>query len=139
FNVTLAYDKNHIGDGYRSVLLSDFSSNYTHLKLNGKIGNVQYTSIWAYMLDSKNPRVDEDLNTGRYGDGIKWGAFQYLDYNATNRLSVRLFQAVIWATKNHAVYCNIDINYANPSIFLRPAETTNSFSPGMVLMDLNAC
>src|SRR5690606_39779779 len=44
FNVTLAYDKNHIGDGYRSVLLSDFSSNYTHLKLNGKIGNVQYTS-----------------------------------------------------------------------------------------------
>src|SRR5690606_24156292 len=30
-NVTLAYDKNFIGDGYRSVLLSDVSSNYTAL------------------------------------------------------------------------------------------------------------
>src|SRR5690606_5124721 len=46
--VTLAYDKNHIGDGYRSMLLSDFSSNYAHLKLAGTVGNVQYTSIWAY-------------------------------------------------------------------------------------------
>lgn len=138
FNVTLAYDKNHIGDGYRSVLLSDFSTNYTHLKLNGKIGNVQYTSIWAYMLDSKNPRVDEDLNTGRYGDGIKWGAFQYLDYNATNRLSVGLFQAVIWANKNQAGYRNFDFNYANPAIFLRPVESTNSSSPDKMFLGLNA-
>ena len=42
FQATLAYDKNFIGDGYRSVLLSDFSSNMAHLKLTGKVGNVQY-------------------------------------------------------------------------------------------------
>src|SRR5690606_15163211 len=57
FQTTLAYDKNHIGDGYRSLLLSDFSSNYTHLKFTGTIGNVHYTSIWAYMTDPKNPRI----------------------------------------------------------------------------------
>lgn len=99
---TIAYDKNFIGDGYRSVLLSDFSSNYTHLKFTGKVGNVQYTSVWAYMNDPRNPRVDS-LNSGnRYGDGIKWGAFQYLDYNVTNRLSVGFFQSVIWANKTQA-------------------------------------
>src|SRR5690606_21660954 len=86
FQTTLAYDKNHIGDGYRSLLLSDFSSNYANLKLTGTIGNVQYTSIWAYMTDPKNPRVDSLNAGGRFGDGIKWGAFQYLDYNATKRL-----------------------------------------------------
>ena len=138
FQVTLAYDKNHIGDGYRSVLLSDFSSNYTHLKLTGNIGNVQYTSIWAYMLDQKNPRVDENLETGRYGDGIKWGAFQYLDYNATNRLSVGFFQAVVWANKNQAGYRNFDFNYSNPAIFLRPVESNNSSSPDKMFLGLNA-
>lgn len=99
FQATLAYDKNHIGDGYRSLLLSDFSSNYSHLKLSGKIGNVQYTSIWAYMLDPRNPRRDSLDTNGRYGDGIKGGAFQYLDYNVTNRFSIGVFQSIIWASK----------------------------------------
>src|SRR5690606_3797133 len=35
FSVALAYDKLHIGAGYRSVLCSDFTPNYTLLKLNG--------------------------------------------------------------------------------------------------------
>lgn len=135
---TLAYDKNHIGDGYRSLLLSDFSSNYTHLKLTGKIGNVQYTSIWAYMTDPKNPRLDSANVAGRYGDGIKWGAFQYLDYNATNRLSVGFFQAVIWANENEAGHRGFDFNYLNPVMFIRPVESNNSTSPDKMFLGLNA-
>lgn len=137
-HATFAYDKNHIGDGYRSLLLSDFSSNYTHLKLSGKIGNVQYTSVWAYMLDPTNPRQDSLGNKGRYGDGIKWGAFQYLDYNATNRLSIGFFQAVIWANKTEAGRRGFDFNYLNPVIFLRPVESTNSSSPDKMFLGLNA-
>jgi len=138
FQTTLAYDKNHIGDGYRSLLLSDFSSNYTHLKFTGTIGNVHYTSIWAYMTDPKNPRIDSLDSGGRFGDGIKWGAFQYLDYNATNRLSVGFFQAVTWANRNQAGYRGFDFNYANPAIFLRPVESNNSTSPDKMFLGLNA-
>ncbi|MHC8948944.1 gliding motility protein RemB [Sphingobacterium hungaricum] len=136
--VTLAYDKNHIGDGYRSLLLSDFSSNYAQLKLTGKIGNVQYTSIWAYMLDPTNARIAGLDTLGRFGDGIKWGAFQYLDYNVTNRLSVGFFQSVIWANRNQAGYRGFDFNYASPIIFLRPVESTNSTSPDKMFLGLNA-
>jgi len=138
FQATFAYDKNHIGDGYRSLLLSDFSSNYTHLKLSGKIGNVQYTSIWAYMNDPKNPRRDSAGVSGRYGDGAKWGAFQYLDYNATNRLSVGFFQAVVWANADEAGHRGFDFNYLNPAIFLRPVESNNSSSPDKMFLGLNA-
>lgn len=142
--VTLAYDKNHIGDGYRSVLLSDFSSNYAHLKLTGKIGNVQYTSIWAYMNDPKNPRLgpeglgdEENPEESRLGDGIKWGAFQYLDYNVTKRLSIGFFQSVIWANRNQAGYRGFDFNYALPVAFLRPIESNNSSSPDKMFLGLN--
>jgi len=136
--VTLAYDKNHIGDGYRSLLLSDFSSNYSHLKLTGKIGNVQYTSIWAYMLDPLNPRTPGLDSLGRFGDGIKWGAFQFLDYNVTNRLSVGVFQSVIWANKNQAGHRGFDFNYVSPILFIRPVESTNSTSPDKMFLGLNA-
>ncbi|MBD1425977.1 gliding motility protein RemB [Sphingobacterium arenae] len=138
FQTTLAYDKNHIGDGYRSLLLSDFSSNYAHLKFTGKIGNVQYTSIWAYMNDPRNPRVDSLNSGGRFGDGSKWGAFQYLDYNATNRLSIGFFQAVVWANRNEAGHRGFDFNYVNPIIFLRPVESNNSTSPDKMFLGLNA-
>lgn len=138
FQATVAYDKNHIGDGYRSLLLSDFSSNYAHLKFTGKIGNVQYTSIWAYMNDPRNPRIDSLNSGGRFGDGSKWGAFQYLDYNATNRLSIGLFQAVVWANRNEAGHRGFDFNYINPVIFLRPVESNNASSPDKMFLGLNA-
>ncbi|MGJ1203187.1 gliding motility protein RemB [Sphingobacterium lactis] len=138
FHATLAYDKNFIGDGYRSVLLSDFSSNYAHLKFSGKIGNVQYTSIWAYMNDPQNPRVDSLNSGGRFGDGIKWGAFQYLDYNVTNRLSIGFFQSVIWANRNQAGHRGFDFNYMNPILFLRPVENNNISSPDKMFLGLNA-
>ncbi|WP_099371852.1 gliding motility protein RemB [Sphingobacterium sp. 1.A.5] len=138
FQATLAYDKNFIGDGYRSVLLSDFSSNMAHLKFTGKVGNVQYTSIWAYMNDPKNPRVDSLDSGGRYGDGIKWGAFQYLDYNVTNRLSIGFFQSVIWANRNQAGHRGFDFNYLNPVLFLRPVENSNVSSPDKMFLGLNA-
>ncbi|WP_257667768.1 gliding motility protein RemB [Parapedobacter tibetensis] len=134
-NVTLAYDKNFIGDGYRSMLLSDVSSNYTALKLTGKIGNVQYLSMWAYMLDPMHPRSSDYWV--RLGDNWKWGAFQYLDWNVNNRLSVGLFQSVVWGARNAAGRRGFDFNYLNPIIVLRPVELTNTSSPDKIHLGLN--
>ncbi len=138
FQLTAAFDKNHIGDGYRSLLLSDFSSNYTHLKFTGEIGNVQYTSIWAYMNDPMNPRIDSLDSGGRFGDGIKYGAFQFIDYNATDRLSIGFFQSVIWSNRNQAGYRGFDFNYLNPGVFFRPVENNNRTSPDKMFLGLNA-
>jgi len=134
-NVTLAYDKNFIGDGYRSLLLSDASSNYTALKLTGKLGNVQYMSMWAYMLDPMHPRSLDSMS--RAGDNWKWGAFQYLDWNVTNRFSVGLFQSVVWGARNAAGRRGFDFNYLNPIIFMRPTELTNTSSPDKMHLGLN--
>lgn len=137
FQATAAYDKNFIGDGYRSLLLSDFSANYTHLKLSGTIGNVQYTSVWAYMNDPTHKRPEELFATNRYGDGKKWGVFQYIDYNATNRLSIGFFQAITWANRDAAGTRGFDFTYINPVMFLRPVESNNSTSPDKMFLGLN--
>jgi len=138
FQATAAFDKNFIGDGYRSMLLSDFSSNYTHLKLSGTIGNVQYTSVWAYMNDPTNKLSDPMYATNSYGDGKKWGVFQYIDYNATNRFSIGFFQAITWANRDAAGTRGFDFTYINPIIFLRPVESNNSTSPDKMFLGLNS-
>ncbi|MGV8877658.1 MAG: gliding motility protein RemB [Sphingobacteriaceae bacterium] len=133
-NISLGYDKNFIGDGYRSMLLSDVSSNYTALKLTGKLGNVQYLSMWAYMMDPLAPRLANDRGTG---DRNKWGAFQYLDWNINNRASIGFFQSVTWAAKNAGGNRGFDFNYINPVIFLRPLESANTTSPDKMHLGLN--
>lgn len=117
-NVTLGQDKNFIGDGYRSVLLSDFASNYPFFKLTGTLGNVRYMAMWANMQDPLAPKPSyED------GNRKKWGVFHYLDWNVNNKLSLGFFDSVIWADKDDAGNKRgFDFNYVNPFVFLRPIE-----------------
>ncbi len=117
-NFTLGQDKNFIGDGYRSVLLSDYASNYPFFKLTGTLGNVRYMSMWANMQDPLAPKLSyED------GNRKKWGVFHYLDWNVNNKFSLGFFDSVIWADKDDAGNKRgFDFNYVNPFVFLRPVE-----------------
>lgn len=131
-NIALSYDKNFIGDGYRSMLLSDFSNNYTSLKLTGKLGNVQYMTMWSYMIDPLAPKLP-----GQDANRAKWGAFQYLDWNVTNRLSLGFFQSMIWANRTEEGVRGFDPSYLNPIIFLRPIESSTPSSPDKAHLGLN--
>ena len=117
-NITLGQDKTFVGDGYRSMLLSDVAAPYPFLKLTGKLGNVQYMAMWAYMDDPTAPKFNS------FGDDRrKWGVFHYLDWNVTNRLSIGFFDAVIWAASDDQGHPRgFDFQYINPIIFLRPVE-----------------
>ena len=132
-NLALGYDKNFIGDGYRSVLLSDVSSNYSFFRLRASLGSLQYQTIYAYMLDPSAPKLTNDR---RLGDRGKWMAAHYLDWNATNRLSIGLFQAITWADAEVEGKRGFDFNYIHPFIFLRPVESTNTYSPDKMRLGL---
>ncbi len=142
-NISLGYEKNFIGDGYRSLLLSDVSPNYIAAKLTGTLGNVRYLSLWAYMRDpfatafEANNAPDGIANNGAGANLFKWGAFQYLDWNVSNRFSVGFFQSVLWAPKNTAGRRGFDFNYISPLIFLRSVELTNTASPDKMHLGLN--
>lgn len=134
-NLALGYDKNFIGDGYRSVLLSDNASNYSFLRARATVGSVQYQTIFAYMLDPGAPKLASDR---RLGDRGKWMAAHYLDVNVTNKLSVGFFQAVTWADAEVEGKRGFDFNYIHPFVFLRPIENNNTTSPDKMRLGLNA-
>jgi len=133
-NLALGYDKNFIGDGYRSILLSDVSSNYSFFRIRASLGSVQYQTIFAYMLD---PGAEKLTTDRRLGDRGKWMAAHYVDWNATKRFSVGFFQAVTWADAEIEGKRGFDFNYIHPFIFLRPVENTNTTSPDKMRLGLN--
>lgn len=131
-NVTLGQDKNFIGDGYRSMLLSDVASTYPFLKLTANLGNVKYMTLWAQFQDLKSPQFSYDN-----GYRKKWGVFHYLDWNVNKRLSIGFFDAIIWQDADSTGKRGFDFSYVNPFIFLRPVEGQNG-SPDNALIGFNA-
>lgn len=133
-NFALGYDKNFIGDGYRSMLLSDVAGNYSFFRMRATLGNVQYQSIFSYMLDNQAPRLTTDRRLGSRG---KWNAMHYIDWNVNNRLSLGFFQAITWADIEPEGKRGFDFNYVQPFVFLRPIEGANSSSPDKLRLGLN--
>lgn len=131
-NITLGQDKNFIGDGYRSMLLSDVSANYPFLKLTATLGNVKYMAMWAQFQDLRAPQFSYDN-----GYRKKWGVFHYLDWNVSNRLSLGFFDSVIWQDADEEGKRGFDVSYINPFIFLRPVEGQNG-SPDNALIGFTA-
>lgn len=128
-NFTLGQDKIFIGDGYRSMLLSDFAANYPLFKVTANIGNVQYSAIWTSMQDTRATRLAYDTGFRKKG-----AVFHYVDWNVNNRLSFGFFDAIIWADKDDLGNSRgFDPTYINPFIFLRPIERNNG-SPDNALV-----
>jgi hypothetical protein len=128
-NITAGRDKTFIGDGYRSLLLSDYASPYPFLKLTANLGNVKYMAMWANFAD---PAGTSD----QLSDRSKWGIFHYLDWNVNNRLSFGFYDSVIWSNVDDQGHKHgFDFSYINPVIFLRPVEAGNG-SPDNALIGL---
>ncbi|WP_295675324.1 gliding motility protein RemB [uncultured Mucilaginibacter sp.] len=115
-NITIALgeDKTFIGEGYRSILLSDYASAYPLLRLTVNLGKkVQYMAMWTYMEDQNAVQFNSFSNNRR-----KWGAFHYVDWNITNRASLGFFNAIISEEANDLGQLRgFDINYINPVYF----------------------
>jgi len=113
-NVTLGADKTFIGDGYRSLLLSDYAAPYPLLRVTANLGKLQYMAMWTYMESLYAQKFD-----GFGSNRRKWGMFHYLDWNVTNRLSLGVFNALIAAeADDNGNLHGFDVNYINPVLLI---------------------
>ena len=115
-NMTMGYGKNFIGDGYRSLLLSDVSFNYPYLKLTANFRKIKYTVLYSQFIDRSST-----LSAG-FGFDRKWSAMHYLEFSLGKRLNLGFFDAIIWENADSTGFRGFDIQYLNPVILLRPVE-----------------
>jgi hypothetical protein len=106
------YDKNFIGNGYRSLFLSDWGNSYLFAKVNTKFWKLNYQNIFMELMPQFTKNGDSLLDR-------KYAAMHHLSMNVTKWLNIGLFEGVVFGRRNR-----FDLQYLNPIIFLRHIEGT---------------
>ena len=111
-NMTMGYGKNFIGDGYRSMLLSDVSSCYPYLKLTANFKKVKYTILYNQFIDRSS------MQSPKFGFDRKWATMHYLEVMLWGRLNLGFFDAIVWENADSTGYRGFDVKYLNPVIYM---------------------
>jgi hypothetical protein len=110
---TLGYGKNFIGDGYRSLIISDFSNNYFYGRIDTRVWKLHYTNLWGQLTTGTNRDVPGDNLIPK-----KWFAHHYLSLQISPAIRLGVFETIVFGRANG----NFDINYLIPVVFYRTIE-----------------
>jgi len=115
-NLQLGRDKHFIGDGYRSMLYSDFGPAIPYLGINANFWRFQYNVWYNWMVDVNS------ANGVKNNFKNKFGTFHYLSFNILKELQIGFFENVVWKGTDTNGVRNFEVHYINPVILLRPQE-----------------
>lgn len=122
----VGHDRNFIGEGYRSFLLSDFSNPYMFVKINTRFGRFQLTNLWTQMT------ADVIFDRGRPTDGRypqKYFSMHRLGVDIGKKLNLGFFESVMTD--------KVNFNYFNPVVFFRWVEQQLG-TPDKVMLGMDA-
>jgi hypothetical protein len=123
-NVTFGYDKHFLGDGIRSLFLSDFSAGATFLRFNTKVWKLNYQNLYMELTPQYARGSDRLLPH-------KYATMHHLSINALKWLNVGIFEAVIFDRRD-----KYEFSYMIPIILYRQVERSLG-SPDNVVLGLN--
>lgn len=112
FNFQVGLDHNFIGEGNRSLFLSDYGKPYTFGQIRLKFWRIEYSVLYQFF------REKTVLNQWSQ----KNAASHYLSFNATKWLNFGLFETVVFQPKDTLLNRGYELEYLNPVVFYRPQE-----------------
>ena len=125
-----------IGNGYRSLLLSDFSVNYPFAKIETNLwkDRIQYSAIYA---------VHQNLYRIPFYESVeptyerKIGTYHYLDFAVTKNFTVGLFEGALWKRSDSLGTHQPNYLFLNPVPFVNGAIMANETSGYNAIFGLN--
>ncbi|MBC8266988.1 MAG: hypothetical protein H8E84_08500 [Flavobacteriales bacterium] len=136
FTVQFGHGKHFIGNGYRSLLLSDNAFNYPFLRIQTSFWKLQYTNLYAEMQDINYFENNGLDNYDQLGYAKKYMSAHYLSVNVNSNLTISIFESVIWRANHAPGARGFDVNYLNPIALFRPLEFSIN-SPDNALVGIN--
>jgi len=119
FNLRAGHGKNFLGDGYRSLLLSDCSYYYPYFMVTTTFWKIKYVNIWSQF---SHPDIIAYRGKGDAIFAKKYSAMHYLSFIPWNKLNFSLFESVTWNAGDSTFHRGFELSYLNPIIFFRPVE-----------------
>lgn len=132
-NLQLGYDRFFIGNGFRSLILSDFAPPVAFFKAAVKVWKLNYLySISQMKADAPGTSSgSSDPDGGGYPN--KYVAFHHLSVNVGKRLNVGVFETVVFSPDDSLGTGSFEVGYLNPIIFFRAMEQQNGSSDNVIL------
>ncbi len=122
FNFQVGLDHNFIGEGCRSMLLSDYGTSYPFGQIRMNFWRIEYSILYQFLREFDNNRWEG-----------KFASSHHISLNATKWLHFGVFESVIFQPKDTLLNRGFDAEYLNPFIFYRPQEYSLGSSDNVLL------
>jgi hypothetical protein len=116
-NLQVGHERFQIGNGLRSMILSDYGPAFPYIKLQTQVWRFSYTNIFAQMRGEIPSSPTGTPGSTDYPK--KFFAMHHLSLNITDNFNLGLFEAVVSGDENSR---GIEADYFNPVIFYRAIE-----------------
>src|SRR5260221_2104944 len=128
--VQFGNDRTFIGNGYRSLIFSDYGPPNLFLRTNVKVWKINYLFQLNRMTADAFGSI-AGSSDGRYPE--KFMAFHQVSVNIGKKFNLGLFESVIFSPRDSVNKSGFDLSYLNPVIFYRAIEQ-QSGSPDNVIV-----
>jgi hypothetical protein len=128
-NVQFGHDRFFIGNGYRSLILSDYAPPALFLKGDVKVWKIDYLFLVSQMTADNKARVNGNFR----GYPNKFVALHHLSVNVGSKLNLGVFESVIFTPDDSVGTQHFRLEYLNPIIFYRAIEQQNGSSDNVLL------
>jgi hypothetical protein len=126
FFMQFGNDRTFIGNGYRSLIFSDYSPPTLFLRANVKVWKINYMyQLNRMVADTKSS------NQSRYPE--KFMVFHHASINIGKKFNLGLFESVVFSPQDSINNNTFDPSYLNPVIFYRAIEQQYGSSDNALL------
>ena len=122
FNFQVGIDHNFIGEGNRSMFLSDYGKVYPFGQIKANFWRLEYTILYQFFKEQVGGNWQR-----------KNGATHHISFNAAKWLNFSIFESVIFQPKDTLLNRGFDAEYLNPVVFYRPQEYSLGSSDNVLL------
>lgn len=129
FNVTkhinfqFGHDRQFLGDGYRSMLMSDFSPPALFLKINTQVWKLNYTNLFTQVFADAYGKSGGSVSNTNFPK--KYLVAHRLGVNIGKHVNVGVYEAVVFGREDSLGNNHFELSYLNPIIFYRSLEQQN--------------
>lgn len=119
-------DRTFIGNGYRSLIFSDYSPPTLFLRANVRVWKINY----MYQLNRMVAET-KSSNKSRYPE--KFMVFHHASINIGKKFNLGIFESVVFSPQDSTNNNTFDPSYLNPVIFYRAIEQQYGSSDNALL------
>ncbi len=125
------HDRTFIGNGYRSLIFSDYSPPSLFLRTNVKVWKLNYLFQLNRVTADAFGSAGGSSSSSKYPQ--KFMAFHQASFNIGKKFNLGVFESVVFSAEDSVSGGGFDIGYLNPVIFYRAIEQQFGSSDNVIV------